>query len=511
MKRLTRIVVLALVLVMLVSVFAACDDKKGGGLATTTTTTPQNPGGPDTQVSAWETDDQGFYKQLVPETLKFADDTEAKLLIYQQRKTWHFPDAMVEGENIRNDIFERNDEIAQKRNLVFDVTFKSSHMSSGDDGYDLYNEALEGSTNYDAICCYSLYPAMMALEGILEDINGLEYPSTEMPWFPVDIQEYSIMDRLFFVANTSSLTNLLAVWVTYANRVMIENKGLENIEDVVLDGRWTLDVMKTYSRNWASEAEQNPGSAYGVFFVHPRTTVHPFYYGAGFTATRRDAAGQPEYAFMSETDRELIDNFMDDFIDMMNSPECGFGAYNGSTVQPLKDETAVFFIASIDFYSNLQSEFTYCFIPMPKATEEQERYLSCRHDNWDVWSIPTYSEDKEIGGVLIDDFSYSDYRYIAPKFWDNDFKYRYSDSDKGVKMFDIIRNSVVTDFGRVHRMNIGSPFSGISNCIWDVKENPPTMANIWIDYLEKKEADYNSRLLDLKILIAQMGQEEEES
>ncbi len=499
MKRMTKLVLLVLSLVMVLSVFAACDDKKNGGVTTTTTTT-NDPG--TTTQPLYGTDPEGFALPTIPDELNYGGK-QINLLVYSQNVANIFPEALREpNTHIQNEIFLQNQQMEIDLGLRFNVVTKSAHMSSGDDGEDLYNEALEGRTAYEAICCYSLFPSMMAIEGILYDLNGLEYPTTEMPWFASDIQEYAIMDWLFFINNNSSIKNLTSIFSVFANKVMIANKGLENIEDVVLRGEWTLDKMQQYSRNWASEAEQNPGSVYGVFMHGPRNPLAGFYYGAGFTSMRRDADGMPEYAFTAASDKELIDDFVDKMLALFDSPECGYGPYFGGSVEPLKNATAVFAVYSMDFYGNMPDEETYAIIPMPKASVEQEQYLSCRHDSFDVWCVPNSATDPEIGGVVIEAVAYRDYRYIAPKFWDQDFKYRYSDSSKGVQIFELIRDSVKTDFGRLHRMNLGYPVTIIADCFWEDSTLPEgEMTNIWVNRLDEKTNDYQSRLNALKIQI----------
>ena len=468
--------------------------------------------------SPWETDEEGYAVSTIPDDINYGGRI-AKMLVYQD--AYLFPEKYVmdaEGDNIKKDIYIRNQEIELDLGIGFDVTTRASHMSSGNDGKDLYNMVLDGEESFDAVCCYSLYPAMMAMEGVLHDINALEYPHTEMPWFPSDIQEWAIYDHLFFVANNSSIRNLTSVWVVYANADLIASKGLEEIEDVVLDGRWTLAKMKEYSRNWKSEAQSSEGSIFGVY-VHHRTGADAFYTAAGFHAMTRDSQNLPQYAFMDATNSEVIYNFIDELLVMMNSPECDVGPYSAGnadrfgvtspTTAYLAGEKAVFYVASMEYYGNLKNDTdcSYCFIPMPKRDEAQEKYLSIRNDAFNMWCIPSSTQDPALGGLVIEAISYSDYRTIAPKFWEEDFIYRYSDSEKGIAIFEIIRDSVKSDFGRVFRSagvgadeeSIGSPYGIIRNCFWQSQSaDRADLKNVWAEKIAEKSQAYESRLLELK-------------
>ena len=518
--KLTKVLLLALSLVMTLTCFAAC----GGGNTPEETTTPAPD--PKPQVTTWETDEDGYVVSTIPESIDYKG-YQAQTLVYSD--PYLFPEKTVmdaEGDDIKKDIFLRNQEIELDLGLKFDVKTKASHMSSGSDGQDLYNAVLNGEEAYDVVCCYSLYPAMMAMQGVLHDINALEYPHTEMPWFPSDIQEWSIMDHLFFVSNNSSIRNLTSVWVVYANAHMIADKQLEEIEDVVLDGRWTLAKMEEYSREWKPEAQSADGSVYGVY-VHHRTGADAFYAAAGFRAMTRDADGMPQYAFLDATNSELIDNFIDDLLVMLRSPECDVGPYsagtadrfgNTSPIKYLREEKVAFYVASMEYYGNLKddTDHSYRIIPMPKYQETQEKYTSIRNDAFNVWCIPSSTQDPTIGGTIIEAISYSDYRTIAPKFWEEDFIYRYSESDKGIQIFEIIRDSVSSDFGRIFRSagigdddeSIGSPYGAMRNCLYkNQKEVQADLQNVWADTMSEKAQSYTMRLNMLKQAIADLFNE----
>ena len=66
-----------------------------------------------------------------------------------------------------------------------------------------------------------------------------------------------------------------------------------------------------------------------------------------------------------------------------------------------------------------------------------------------MWCVPVACDDKEDSALLIEAFASHAYRELAPFFYEEQMKIRYSDSAMGAQMFDIIRESVYSDFGRV--------------------------------------------------------------
>ena len=460
-----RVLSLVLCLIMMVAIFAACDDKGKGGIQTTTTTPPQGTTPPTGGTTSVEIDPEWG---VIPEDVDYGGETY-QLLLWANAKGQLFPEAMVEGEDIRNDLYLRNQAIEEYLGMKFDTTFMQSH-GSGAGGDELYNHALEGRIPYVGICAYSIYPPKLALEGLLADMNSLEYPYTEMAWYPKQIAAWEIKDRLFFLANNSSVRNILANWCIYANNVMIESKGLEEIADVVLDGRWTLDTLRTYSRNWDSEAQGNASKVeadrvYGFTIVHC-TAIQAFYHAAGFQAARRNAEGEPEFAFFGKTDIEQTSAFVDKFLDICKDSNFGYGdqgMYNGNWTAPLANENAAFYAGALDMYTRIDEDGTWTIIPLPKLTEEQTEYYTIQNYAFDVWCIPEYAKDIEVGGLIIEATSYNDYAEIARTFYDYDFKYRYSADDRGVQIFDLIRTSFYADFARA--WSIGGPYQVLKNCL----------------------------------------------
>ena len=460
MNKLMKLCCALLALLMLVTVFAACDDKKGDGLAaTTTTTTTTTP--PPTETGPQIQSPLG----IIPGSVDFGGQTY-KLLLWTNAKYRTWPEALTEGEHINNDLYLRDQMMEDELGVVFDVTYRDS--SSSHDA--LYNEALEGKTVYEAICTYSLDPPKLALEGVLTDLYTLEYPDTDMPWYPSDSSNWEVRKRLFFVANNSAVQNILTNWVVYANRTMIENKGLENIEQVVIDGNWTVDTLKTYSRNWASEAESNASKVeadrvYGFSIGH-RTAMEAFYHGSGFTVYSKDEKGDPVADFLSKTAISQTSSMVDKLMDLMNSPEFTAGPSNGMTNYnaPLQLRNSAFHLSCLDQYSLIGEDGTYVVIPIPKLNDQQQRYYATTNSCLDMWCVPTSASNPELGGMVIEASAYNDYDEIAPKFWDMDFKYRYSTSDNGVKIFDLIRSSFVVDFGRFW-LQLGTPYEQLNRCI----------------------------------------------
>ena len=184
----------------------------------------------------------------------------------------------------------------------------------------------------------------------------------------------------------------------------------------------------------------------------------------------------------------------------MKSPECYVGPYYNDpavSYQPLKNKTAVFYTGMLDRYIYLDADDTYSVIPYPKM-EVTQSYSSIQDSAFDTWCVPTNSSDLELAGMIIDAISANDYYVIGPKFFDDDFKYRYSSSENGVKIFDLIRSSMVCDFLRMFMQKVGSPFGVLRNCIYKHYAEDPCLENIVISEIGNSKVTSMTKLALLK-------------
>ena len=170
-RKLTKVLLIALSLIMMLTSFAACD-LFGGKEEETTTAVPEETTtkAPDAEqpteaeTTLWETDKDGYAVTTIPKDTNLGGRV-VKTLVYKD--SYLFPEKSVldrEGDIIQKDIYTRDLEVEFELGIKFEVAVEASHMSTGADGADLYTAVLDAKDNYDVVCCYSLSPAKMALK-----------------------------------------------------------------------------------------------------------------------------------------------------------------------------------------------------------------------------------------------------------------------------------------------------------------------------------------------------------
>lgn len=374
-------------------------------------------------------------------------DTEVSILSWEDN-IFLFPEKYSTDDPVIALVYSRDRYIEDRLGVAFSVTKKTSNASADKEAAQaLYNLVAAGTESFDAVVSYSLYPPLMAYNGLLYDLNTLEYPETEKPWYPKNLDQWEVYDRLFYITGNSAVRTFNSIHVIYANTTLLTTRGITDVIQSVIDGTWTLEQLQVYARNWASDATDNPEPTYGLLWTH-RTSMDAFYYGAGFQSTVIDDEGLPQLAYTG-ADSQQIDDFVERIRGMMDSPECHI--LQKSSSQLMEAHRTVFYAGSLASVRNIGGDKEITVIPYPKRDENQSDYISIQDNAYDIWCVPFTARDPQLGAVIIEAMMSSDYRTIGPDYFDRNLKYRYSNSLEGVEIFEIIRSSLSTDFGRVNQ------------------------------------------------------------
>lgn len=359
-----------------------------------------------------------------------------------------FPLELNDKDDIIQLSYNRDRYIEERLGVNLVITRKTSSASADRTHANaLYNAMQSGTESFDVCAAYAIWPPYMAYQGMLYDLNTLDYPETDKPWYP-ETSQWEVYGRLFYLASNASVSSFNSMKVIYANTKLIEESGLEDVVDVVLDGKWTLEKMKNYSRNWLGQAE-NGGSdkIYGVLWGH-RVMMEGFFFSSGFHGTETDANGLPQLSYTNASTVERIDSFVETIRDIMNSPECHI--LQKADMTHVKEHKTVFYAATLDNVIEIAGDADIAIIPLPKLDEDQDKYYVSRDHGYDMFCVPITASDAQLGAVIIEAIASTDYRMIAPEYFEKNMKFRYSNDEKGIEIFELIRDSVDLDWMMVN-------------------------------------------------------------
>lgn len=449
-KKLISSCCLLLCLLTLLSLAVSCGGSNANEVPQTTGNDVTENTEPEESGTESPYDENGFLKDSLDGI--YYNGTEVKIITWDNNP-YLFPLQQDESERFVSLVYKRDRYLEDKLGLYFDITRKTSSASADKEHANaLYNAMLSGTEAYDVCAAYGVWPPYMAFQGMLYDLNTLNYPETDKPWYS-ETSQWEVYNRLFYIASNSSVSSFNSMKIIYANTTLIKNSQLEDVVEVVLNGGWTLERMLDYSRNWANEAQEHPDDhIYGVLWGH-RVMMEGFFYSAGFHSTVKDADGLPQLAYTDPGTVERIDNFVETIRTIMNSPECHI--LQKADMSHVVNHKTVFYAATLDNIIEIAGDKDITIIPFPKLDEEQEEYYTSRDHGYDMFCVPVTTSDPQIGAVIIEAIASTDYRMIGPEYFDRNMKHRYSNSDSGIRIFELIRDSITVDFATANYKPLG--------------------------------------------------------
>ena len=456
-NRIIRLVAFAMCIITLIGIISSCSIRKPDNA--------DNSGSTDTTSDSNSLYDENGYLKDSLDGLYY-DGVDVNIITWDNNP-YLFPLKTIENDQVIELVYNRDRYIEEKLGVKFKIIRKTSSASADKEHANaLYNAMQSGSDSFDVCAAYAIWPPQMAYQGMLYDLNTLAYPETDKPWYP-ETDQWEVYDRLFYIASNSSVSSFNSMKVIYANTKLIADNKLEDVVDVVIDGRWTLEKMQQYSRYWLDDAlnAKDEEKTYGILWGH-RVMMEGFFYSAGFHSTEKDADGLPQLAYTESTAVERIDSFVETIRTMMNSPECHI--LQKQNMEYVKKHKTVFYAATLDTITEIAGDENIAIIPFPKLDDNQEEYYVSRDHGYDMFCVPVTASDAQLGAVIIEAIASTDYRTIGPDYFERRMKFRYSNSAKGAEIFELIRDSVSIDFITVNY----KPMNGkiienvLRNCVY---------------------------------------------
>jgi hypothetical protein len=93
--------------------------------------------------------------------------------------------------------------------------------------------------------------------------------------------------------------------------------------------------------------------------------------------------------------------------------------------------------------------FEYGIVPVPKFDEAQEKYVTCLGFPYTMYAISMATKQSDTAAATLEVLCSEAYRQTTPMLFETTMKYKYTSDDESVKMYDIIRESVSIDIGRI--------------------------------------------------------------
>ena len=416
----------------------------------------------------------------------YVDDDIPEGLDYQNKVTVLFwsdverPEFEVEEPSINpveNAIYKRNMTTVQRLGLEelawVGIPGSSSKVSQFTE--QVGNSYNAGGNDYDIIASYSLSTGQCAIEGYMADLEAIDDTmiNLDKPWWPQTlIDTVTIDDSIYFLSGDISTNLLHMMYAFFCNTDMLTDLRLpENPVQLALSNTWTVDKFMALVEGVFNEQNGDDKPSVGDRFGYVTGSLHieALYQGAGFDQVVTDI--DDVLLLADDFQSAKLSRYVNDLIEFMGTADVW---KLGNNQNQFADGNALFTNDRMYFTDIKLGDvaFKYACLPTPMYDTKQDGYRTCIGNPFTLWGIMKSVEsdfDRLVECTAVLECLASEaYRLTTPQIFEVGFKVKYSDIDapETVECFDLIREGVVFDLGRIFAREIGKSISSMfASCI----------------------------------------------
>ncbi len=305
-------------------------------------------------------------------------------------------------------------------------------------------------------------PALNDLYTNLYDVPYIKDNLAADFYFPDVVEELTVNDKLYFLVGDYSLSYWEFAYVLFFNKAIAENNNLEDIYQLVRDGKWTYDKMAELSKGiWTDlngDSYPDPEDSFGYVSDIPNTTDALVAHFDVFLTGRNEKGD-----IIFDVDQGKMVSILEKFIEFKKSDDTHF-VYTTSDMtldsnpadKIFREGRALFYPAMLNRAQEFRGmETDFGIVPYPKWNEQQEKYYTQAQDGYSVGVIPIDVTNLEKCGAVVDVLSALSSEKVIPAYYDMALKDKYSRDDDSAEMLDLIREGFSVNFGYFYGPTLG--------------------------------------------------------
>lgn len=366
------------------------------------------------------------------------------------------------GEIVNDTVYARNLYVEE----LYDIHIAYEGQTSVID--KTANLVQSGDTTYAVVSDEAKYHMAYSTQGIFRDLYSIDAIDLTSPWWYADaVEALTIAGRLYAGYSDINTQIMERVACEFVNLDMVTDNNMDNPYALVINGTWTLDVMREMAEMAAQDLdgdgkiseEEIGGYAVGI------GSYNILINGAGCPlATKTDNGdvvlhyGTEAFISAAEKVAALVNN--DAFTIYLNDNMWGIDNFSAGKV--------LFREANLYVYNDLREFDSYFgILPVPKYDENQNGYRSMMNNSSMGISIPASVVDAEQIGTIVEALNAYSYMYLKDAYYESMLKGKLTRDAQSADMLDIITGSIVVDYGVMNENTWGDVISSWLTSIQD--------------------------------------------
>ncbi|MCL2816253.1 MAG: hypothetical protein FWD23_16795, partial [Oscillospiraceae bacterium] len=321
MSKKIRITAIFLIVCIVIIMVAACGGNSNNGNAPDSKDSVNDDKSENGDGQNDEADDgsRDNVRDSLPDGLDF-NGTEIRILHRDDFDAW-IDEIAIEGEigEIVNDaLYHRNKKVEERLNIQITPMPATGGWDSRNSFLNkIRNSVNAGSDDIDLIAGYAYYIPTIAPEGMLYNLNNVNYLNPTAPWWSENCaNEMTIDGKMYLITGDLAYTLLRNMFVVYFNKQIAQDMGLDNLYRIVLDGDFTVDKIVELSKDVYKDLNGNgkpdKSDQYG-FAMTTGVYVDGLFDAFAQPIVKKDANGIPQLVINSPRMVEIVEKTYDFF------------------------------------------------------------------------------------------------------------------------------------------------------------------------------------------------------
>ncbi len=368
------------------------------------------------------------------------------------------------GELLDDALYNRNMRLEERFHVVFKEQVEPDIFNVNT---LLKNTTLAGEDAYDMAMQIDRYALAAGIDGQLLSYNELPNINLDQPWWNQNAKkDFTINNRLFFTYGDDNLIFFCSTTILAFNKMMAETYNLEDMYQLVFDGKWTYDKFIEMNRAVVADLDGN-----GSFDINDQwgaiinaNQFYPnFWLQDGFKIVEKDGNDLP---YFNVPGNEPLISLMIKIAEESAKKELWYDLGNRSDFKKtypgdhaydtamfiFSDNKSLFVSSSLSNIIDARSmDEDFGLLPYPASDEKGPGYIyGSRTFGGFPYVVPITVSDPEMVSTIMEAAACDSSTSVIPVLYDQVLKVKNTRDVNSEKILDMIRKNRITDLGEVY-------------------------------------------------------------
>jgi hypothetical protein len=339
--------------------------------------------------------------------------------------------------------------------LKVKITVKNMDYWNENSSQYINNIVMSGEDSIDACFLGVMNNVAGITNNLYIDLNTVKEINFKKPWWDSNSKKYYDIGGKMYTALCEASANIHdQLWTCFFNKGIAEKYKIEDIYQLVRDGKWTLDKMKAMLET--AKRDLNGDSIMGADDQWGLMTHNGASFGYLHGADVRGIDTKDGMPFVCKVDDHMFD-VITKIREIFNSSGTMTNdkyqqSFGYTCVKGFSNGKSLFLVEVLGNAASLRSMDTdFGIIPYPKYDDAQKSYVSYYSPATNGFCIPKTVKDVSRTGTVIEVMSALGYETVRPAYYDVVLTGKTARDDESVEMLDIIFSNIESEMAYIYQ------------------------------------------------------------